>query len=124
MDLPSVEECRTFLDTINRGREAIGLDPLTKLDFDAAQPSDGDNCLSARNLFAHADLDVGFTALWPRDDVISPMHEGLARTIGAKVNRADGCIPIPSTIKVVTDSFDSCDEGLRERLVEAGVVDP
>lgn len=123
MDLPSVEECRTFLDTINRGREAIGLDALTKLDFDDAKPSEGTNCLSARNLFAHADLDVGFTALWPRD-AISPTHEGLARAIGVEVNHADDCIPIPDTIKVVTDSFDFCDEGLRERLVDAGVVDP
>lgn len=122
MSLPSVEECRTFLDTINRGREAIDLPVLTKLDFDNAEPSNGGNCLSARNLFAHAGLCVGWEHAWSEDDVVLPAHVAIAQALGTKVR--DAAVPLPYALKAVTDPFDRDEAGLRERMVEAGVVDP
>lgn len=122
--LPSVEECRTFLDTINRGRAVVSLPELAKLEFDACEPSDGENCLSAHHLFAHAGLNVGHHHAWPNDDVISEEHEDLAHAIGAAINEGQQTLTIPRAIKAVTDPFDSCHEGLRERMIEAGVVDP
>ena len=57
--LPTVDEARTFLSVVNRGRKAIGLEPLKFIDFDNASPCSYSNCLSARNLFYPADLNVG-----------------------------------------------------------------
>lgn len=125
-DLPSIEQCQTFLATINRGRVAIGLEPLDVLDFDGAVPDSVSNCLSARNLFTLSeDYESSVMPLYvdnpdPRLCVV-----------------LDGGDEIPESIKAVTAPFDACSDGygsddfdrealaaLRSRMVEAGVVAP
>jgi hypothetical protein len=116
--LPTVEQCRTFLDIVNKGRKACGLERLDKLDYDGANPGSTANCLSARNLFiptgAH---DVGATAICLRKTsrLIEALHL-------AQDHLSNGYYRIPDEILVVTDAFDYEVVGLRERLVEAGVV--
>ena len=120
-NLPSVEECQTFLATINKGREAIGLDALEKLDFDNAKPDSLSNCLSARNLFAAAGYDVLTTYVTPSRDRASDPH------VFAAIGVSEPPM-IPNEIRVVTDYFDACKykdaslPELRARMVEAGVV--
>lgn len=122
--LPSVEECQTFLATINKGREAIGLDTLEALDFDKAQPDSLSNCLSARNLFAEAGYRVGMDYVEPDRADCDPLA---LTALGMDLKRRS---VIPEAILAVTRYFDACGTGhegaelptLRERMVEAGVV--
>lgn len=126
-NLPTVEECREFLDTINVGRVAIGLAPLEKLDYDVCKPGSATNCLSAHHLFWSA-------GYWTWAEVTSPrgiQHDArLADALSMqwiRTPRAKG-YEIPDAIKRVTDVFDRVEgtpdlnEALRERMVEAGVV--
>jgi hypothetical protein len=115
LDLPSVQECRAFLDAINAERATGGLEPLQTLDFDGAEPDSLSNCLSARNCYTPLGYSVGSDAVYG---------------LGLRSPRES---PIPVEILRVTDVFDGtayCTEGatvlvsLRARLVEAGVVKP
>ncbi len=124
-DLPSIEECQTFLATINRGRVAIGLDPLDVLDFDGATPDDASNCLSALNLFS---LSPGYFS------PVMPSHVENADPRLCVV--LDGGRRLPESITAVTGPFDACSytgepgtsrqalAALRKVMVEAGVVAP
>lgn len=111
--LPSIEQCREFLATINRGRVAIGLDPLEVLDFDGAVCDHPQNCLSARNLFC-----VGRKA-FVSTGVVENADPRLCVVL-------DGGRQIPESILAVTRPFDSgvAIPALRARMVEAGVVAP
>lgn len=121
--LPTIEECQAFLATINRGRVAIGLDPLDVLDFDGAVPDAMFNCLSARNLFA---LSEGFTT------AVMPGHvENVDPRLCVVL---DGGRRLPESIRAITEPFDACADkpgttqqataALRSRMVAAGVVAP
>lgn len=119
-DLPTVEECQTFLKVINEGRALIDLPPLDVLDFDGSWPESALNCLSARSLFLHA----GYAT---RCDTIDPRSGyGQDRRVLAILDFSK----IPAEILTVTDAFDAvaCDsdgaQTLRARMVEAGVVAP
>lgn len=126
-DLPTIEQCREFLRTINRGRVAIGLDPLVVLDFDGAVPDSDRNCLSARNLFA----------LSPKHDTwVMPVY--VKRPDPRLLCVLDDGSDLPESITAVTRHFDACAgefgpgvrtdaqalAALRSRMVEAGVVAP
>lgn len=121
IDLPTIEQAQEFLRLVNVGRAAVGLDPIDTLDFDGAEPGHTVNCLSARNLFApvageHAMFSVGMTAV---RGVPSEVVDALGMEEawpGAEH------FDIPDAILAVTDPFDEETPGLRERLVEAGVV--
>lgn len=123
--LPTVEEAREFLRLVNVGREAAGLAPLERLDFDGATPGEPCNCLSARNLFCAADPmasvnDVSFSADSPRTALALT---AVARAIGAShAEKRRSSWLIPDAILRVTIPFDAQAPGLRERLEEAGVV--
>ncbi len=119
--LPTIKQAREARRLINRGRKAMGLPALRYLDFDNAQPGNAYNCLSARNVFVEAGYEVMPTfvrtctfrpAMPARSSVLSAM--------GMPVPEGD----IPDAIIAVTKAFDAEVEGLRERLVEAGVVKP
>lgn len=119
IELPTVEECREFLDKINHGRALIDLPPLDVLDFDGAEPEHTGNCLSARHLFAPAGYDV-------LPDTIEA-HDHLSdRRVRAILDSGQ----IPAEITAVTAPFDQIKHGpvdrdaLRARMVEAGVVAP
>lgn len=124
-DLPTVEECREFLAVINRGRAVLGAEPLEHLDFDASDPADGTNCLSAHHLFALIDAYVGSSTVRTNLDQALPLAEALE----AEVNEWNELV-IPHSIRVVTDPFDKIEYNddddlrvaLRDRLVEAGCV--
>lgn len=108
-DLPTVEECRAFLDAINAERATGDLEPLRVLDFDGADPGSDANCLSARNCYWPLGYYVGCAGVWKLTD--------------------RNARPIPASILRVTKVFDGArDEAtlaaLRARLVEAGVVEP
>lgn len=125
-DLPSVEEAREFLEVINRGREAAGLEPLKYLEFDEARPGLGNSCLSATNLFLHVE-DYGNMSGGPVGTTYVVTSDEVAQAIGATDRYGEFEIPefeIPEAILKVTDPFDNEAKGLRERLVEAGVVAP
>jgi homogentisate 1,2-dioxygenase len=127
-DLPTIEQCQAFLATINRGRVAIGLDPLDVLDFHGAVPDSNCNCLSARNLFT-------LSADYP-DATVMPVHVNDADPRLCVV--LDYCAGLPESITAVTAEFDACADGfgpgvrtdkdrlraLRTRMVAAGVVAP
>lgn len=121
--LPTVDEVRSFVDKINDGREALGLDRIDRVDFDACDPDSSHNCLSARHLFR----DRGREAGWVGSDefFVRDTHdrESLASALGVKVNpdHSEGIL-IPPEIKVVTDAFDHIVPGLRDVFVEAGLV--
>jgi hypothetical protein len=117
--LPTVEQCRTFLDLVNRGREACGLEPLEKLDFDDATPGDVNNCLSARNLFKPAKARYVGTSTVDLDSPFNPLIGALSL---APMTASQIVYRIPAEILAVTDAFDNVVMGLRKRLVEAGVV--
>lgn len=121
--LPTIEEAQEFLRVINRGRIAIDLEPLDKLNWADAVPDAPYACLSATNLFSHADLSVFSTHVMngPHDD-LSSLHLTLAHAISADVNAHRQEIEIPDEIRVVTDPFDKRVKGLEERLREAGVI--
>lgn len=128
IDLPTIEQCQTFLATINRGRVAIGLEPLDVLDFDGAVPDSTFNCLSARNLFA-------LSPDYP-DTIVKPsyVHDADPR-LSVVLDGGEG---LPESITAVTAPFDACSDGfgpgvrpneadlaaLRARMVETGVVAP
>jgi hypothetical protein len=120
--LPTVEEAREFLRLVNVGREAAGLTPLERLDFDGATPDEPCNCLSARNLFCAMDPKAWvFSRGWDGSGfVVSARMPKMASAIGAE--RLTIGWSIPDAILRVTDPFDARIPGLRERLEEAGVV--
>lgn len=118
MDLPTIEEAQAFLAVVNRGRVAFGLEPVKYLEFDTAKPMHPLRCLSATNLF----VPVGCTYVAEVGAEVPPaLRERLASVLGTRVIPCG--IEIPSVIRNVTDPFDSQVAGLRERLVEAGVVE-
>jgi hypothetical protein len=122
--LPTVEECREFLAAVNRGREALGLLALEHVDFDDAMPGDKAACLSARSVFRAAGCYVGsceVTPMWRE----SAFEEALTAVGCVKLkNEKYESWWIPRSVKVVTNPFDHQTPGLRERMVEAGVVKP
>ncbi len=115
--LPTIEQAREAHRLINLGREAIGMPTLRYLDFDGAEPMNCFNCLSARNLFREAGYAVASRRLLCHSIQHAPRPEALI-TMGMTDER------IPDAIFAVTDAFDEQVPGLRERLVEAGVVKP
>lgn len=112
IDLPSIEECRGFLEAINAERVTGGLEPLKTLDFDGAKPRSVSNCLSARNCYAPLGYVVGAGTAYD-------WRHGF--TFG-------GDRSIPAAIMRVTDVFDAASDdptllmALRGRLVKAGCV--
>lgn len=132
-NLPSVEECRTFLATINKGRIAIDLEPLEFVDFDGAMPNHDRCCLSATNLFALAGYRVGQREIGTRTpwDQAAIGEERDPRVKAICVPTWDGTRRgIPDEILAVTHRFDACARNperlaaLRARMVTAGVVAP
>lgn len=131
--LPSVEECQEFLRVINRGREAIGLRAVDVLAFDACEPGNPLGCLSATHLFKPAGYTTFDQVIRPELGAESALVTTLdlpARTAPAGTHGDVSGFAIPPQIKVVTDVFDDGDDdedllaALRDRMVEAGVVDP
>lgn len=114
--LPTVEQCVEFLEAVNARRVKGGLEPLNVIDFDGADPNNGHNCLSARNLYR------------PLFETIDAHWYVGTRNASAGGNVED----IPERILAVTDYFDGCDprehgwplDDLRARMVEAGVAAP
>src|SRR4051794_21436125 len=88
IDLPTVEECRAFLDAINAERATGGMEPLQTLDFDGAEPGKPRNCLSARNCYWPLGYEVGTKTACSRK--------------GSYQQR-----PVPAEILRVTDVFDA-----------------
>lgn len=126
MDLPTVEECRTFLEVVNRGRVAGGLEPLEYLDFDDARPNQPNNCLSARNLFYPLGIMVFTFDVHLMNEERVETFNRVTEAIGVPeydVATKSDMAHLPPEIKVVTDAFDNYSEGLHDRLVEAGVVE-
>lgn len=131
MELPTVEQLHTFMETINKGRVACGLEPIERLDYDACTPGSTDNCLSARHLFCAVDPVAGVSSVeaGPYETQIGePLNAALE---GGKPLNADArYVRIPDSILVVTDAFDGQDyledeeypAALRARFVEAGLV--
>lgn len=125
MELPSIEQCRTFLATINRGREAIGLAALEKLDFDSCLPNDPCGCLSATHVFQPAGYRVYEEEVRP---AFSYKHRSEACAAMGMAKDESAGWPLTSDVLAVTDVFDACEDNpellkaLRERMVEAGVV--
>lgn len=129
MQLPTVEECRTFLDTINRGREAVGLEPLDTLAFRACEPAHPLNCLSARHLFMPAGYTTYVRVIRPELNADGALVTALNLPAATEEdNPGISGFRIPDEIKVVTDVFDAGDDDaellarLHDRMVEAGVV--
>lgn len=123
--LPTVEEAREFLRLVNKGRTAIGLEPLAKLDYDRAQPGVSTNCLSARNLFAPAGILVFHDVVdLPERENERTRAVSLLGAIGSALLLDTDGATIPDAIRRVTDPFDDRAPGLRDRLVAAGVVAP
>jgi len=123
--LPTPDEAKEFLRLINVGREAIGLDKLEKLDFDACEPDDPENCLSAHHLFAHAGFSVGSVDLYlylSRDPEKAEAVADALSLVPFDNESGEHYYYIPAAIRRVTDPFDSRHPGLRDRLEEAGVV--
>jgi hypothetical protein len=113
--LPTLDECRQFLETINAGRVAAGLEPVEKLEYDECHPGSADSCLSAYHLFS---AQPKSHAIGSSTVLCSPVTEP---ELAAGVRQRDGAIP--DAILKVTLAFDRETPGLRDRLVEAGVVD-
>jgi hypothetical protein len=95
------------------------------LDFDNADGGSTSNCLSARNLIIPIS-EEGLVDSWSFDlgDVDVESKRLLAEAIGTPYEDDDDYIDIPDSIRQVTELFDWEVEGLRERMVEAGVVAP
>lgn len=118
-DLPTVEECREFLRLVNVGRVASGRNALEVLNFDDASPESPIYCLSATNLFVvNGHGRVGGVAANTTPEVVEAL--GMKRS----TRETEPGFFIPAEILKVTDPFDARTPGLRERLVEAGVVAP
>ena len=125
--LPSIEQAQEFLRLVNVGRQAMDLEPLEYLDFDGAKPGAPMRCLSATNLFASAGYMVGAEAVRGAVGYDQTVRVEVPRAIGCKKYQSADENPmwnLPAGIRVVTDPFDEEEPGLRERLVEAGVVAP
>jgi hypothetical protein len=124
--LPTIEEAQEFLRLINIGRQAIGLEEIDKLEFDESIPGSMDNCLSARHLIYPAGGVVGPDCASLRGDANASTFRRVLNAFGMKPRESNDHlyfpIPLPDAILKVTDPFDSRVPGLRERLVEAGVV--
>lgn len=119
-NLPTIEQVQEFLALINKGRAAMDAKPLEFLDFDKADPDDINNCLSARNLLHEAGFTVGtstITAEAVNANLAVPAAIGAAKASWTRHQYV-----LPAAILAVTDPFDDESSGLRERLVEAGVV--
>jgi hypothetical protein len=115
------------MDAINRGRAAIGLDPIEKLEFDECDVTNS-NCLSARHLFAADDDNARVWSDTVRAD--ERIAEALGMEVIGRRNAANGQeYAIPEEILRVTAVFDALGRSeddrqkLRDRMVEAGVVD-
>lgn len=119
--LPTIAECVEFLRRINAGRAAVDLEPLELLDFDGAQPGSTVNCLAACNLFYEAGYTMGGVFVLPTMR-FEPRRREVMKAVGAPEIEADGTASLPAAILVVTHPFDFELPGLRERMVEAGVV--
>lgn len=125
--LPTIAEAQAAHSLINQGRTAIGLDPVEFLEYDAATPYYGANCLSARNVFTAAGFHVGTEDVYPRPNTQHKKQELIDAGL------IDGEHTIAAAIRKLTDPFDNianaedseaASAALRERLVEAGVVAP
>lgn len=131
-ELPSVEEVLEFRDVINRGRVAMGLEPLEQFNYDACRPGSTTDCLSAAHLFQPAGYVVGSTTIYPEySGKPDNAHAEIIDAIGAEAftDKSNQYV-IPEAIRRVTDPFDASDEedtelwvALRRRMVEAGVVE-
>lgn len=144
--LPTIEQCHEFMVTINAGREAFGLEPLTTLEFDECEPNSSTNCLSARHMTTPIGVSLSDentnAKTWNSDLDLREVeaNKRLAAAIDTVLcARSPGgggsTVLIPDSIKNVTDPFDglwigygytwkSSDDAkaLRARLVEAGLV--
>lgn len=132
--LPTIEQAQAALALMNKGREAIGMQPVEYLDFDAAVPNTSGYCLSAKTVFGPAGFSVlTDTVIASRPQVQYGIVEAMGLTQPPDAEDDEREYRIPETILAVTDPFDrlSCRDGddyqsarsaLRERLVEAGVV--
>lgn len=119
--LPTIEQCHEFMAAINAGRQAFGLEPIDKLDFDACEPLNGRRCVSAHHLI-NLVTDEGSTGFSTFNMDDEDQARTLANALGTETDYFDEVL-IPRSIKHVTDPFDYREYGLRERLVEAGLVD-
>jgi hypothetical protein len=128
--LPTVEQAREFLRLVNVGRVAGGLEPLELLDFDGAEPEAPCGCLSATNLVCALDDFASVGTIYFLGLRDSGRREAFAAAMGAMganvemTSESSDYWVIPAGILAVTDPFDARVDGLRERLVEAGVVAP
>jgi hypothetical protein len=125
-ELPTIEECQAFLKTVNVVLAAFGLPALDKLDFDNAEPMEPTNCLSARNLIKPISPEgkAGSTEFEVSPEIGKQLAEGIGTWIVDDSNDDYHLVDIPDAILRVTDPFDQKIPGLRERLVEAGIVAP
>jgi hypothetical protein len=130
--MPTIEECKEFKRLVDVGRAAAGLEPIEFLAFNAAIPCSNTNCLSATNLFSPARMSVGSLTVravkkeleaFRTPPFVSSSQQALVDAIGATDKRT-GEWYLPEAIRRVTDPFDSMLDDLRERLIEAEVVDP
>lgn len=125
-NLPTVEECVEFKRLVDVGRAAAGLEPIDVLEFDDAMPMSPFGCLSARNLFCAVEWNCDDPDTW--GDAGGTTFRAPAAIIAALDAQPTDYDPlrfvIPDAILAVTDPFDYEVEGLRARLVEAGVVAP
>jgi len=135
--LPTVEQCRAFMAKINVGRRAFGLESLERLDYDACTPSDPQGCLSHHHLMEQISNDGETTNYYfhfEEGEQVEAQRLATAFGVEAGASVKDSCtceeclhnrplsVPIPEEIRMVTDPFDRCAQGLRERLVEAELV--
>lgn len=120
--IPTIEQCKQFKRLVDKGRAATGQEPIEFLEFDKCKPDCSDNCLSANNLFHDAGYSVGNTEFSSGNT--NEGHDELPKALEAEGGLYFCDYIIPEAIKVVTDPFDKNEPGLRERLVEAGVVAP
>lgn len=129
-ELPSVEQCQSFMAKLNEGRVALGLEPIEKLDYDACRPHDPHRCLSATHLFVR-DTGSGYVAAFAAQ--ASDSREAAAlETAGFEPSPSEGTdwFDIPREITAVTSPFDSLTwqenadmrEPFKARLVEAGIA--
>lgn len=135
-ELPTIDECQEFLRTINRGREAIGMDALETLDFDGCEPGNPRACLSATNLFVHVSFSVGCIHVHAEDPGYERAQDKLIAALAMPpAGCGDRLFKIPREIVRVTEIFDESSnydgyygerqelyDALRARMVEAGVV--
>lgn len=123
-DLPTIAECRAFLDAINAGRAVYGAELLDVLEYDVCEPGSPVNCLSAFHLAQLGGGRAGSTHFR-----MMAQADELADALGTH-RQVDNFVKISPAISRVTDLFDeSVDDpdlwhALRDRLEEADVVAP